>query len=184
MTLFNKSDLIRRARNRLARRAAHDQAQASAQHAREYLAIMGMEKVVNWASQRGLSVHIHSKVESGRYEENCRRVDISSRLNPEKQLAILLHELGHYLIGSDNGKTARARFPNGYRRIDDGEPGRDALHKIDVIAEEFEAWHRGWKLGERLKIVIDREHFDIVRSEYLKSYFKWALKRGRVSDGE
>lgn len=181
MPLFDKSEALRRARIRLARRGAVSREEAEAAHAREYLAIDNMERVVKWAKSRGLSVDVHPKIDVGRYHSESRRVEISSRFGPEKQLVVMLHEIGHYLI--EMGGRAAEQFPHGYNRIDEGHPSRDVLHKIDVVAEEFEAWRRGWKLAERLQIPIDREYYDTIRAEYLKSYFRWAMKRGRVADG-
>lgn len=181
MPLFDKSEALRRARIRLARRGAVSREEAEAAHAREFLAIEWIEKVVCWAKKQGVAVDVHPRIDVGRYHSDSRRVEISSRFGPEKQLVVLLHELGHYLI--EVGGRASERFPHGYSRIEEGHPGRDALHKIDVIAEEFEAWHRGWKLSQRLRISVEREYYDTIRAEYLKSYFRWAMKRGRVSDG-
>ena len=180
MAPFDRSEWLRRARVRLARRAAVSRPAAEEQHAAEYAAILGLEAVVGWAKGRGLSVDFHPKVEAGRYGAEARRVEVSSRITPQKQLVIALHELGHYLI-QVSGRAADL-FPHGYNRIDEGNPSRDALHKVDVVAEEFDAWRRGWNLARRLGAPIDREYFDTVRSEYLKSYFRWALRRGRVRD--
>lgn len=180
MTAFSKGEWLRRARVRLARRAAVSKSEAEKQHALEYIAIDGIERVVAWAASRGLKVDFHSKIDVGRYYSGTRTVEVSSRFGPEKQLIIALHELGHYLIEA-GGRTGEL-FPHGYNRIEEGNPSRDALHKIDVVAEEFEAWHRGWNLSKRLKIPVDRVYYDTIRAEYLKSYFKWALRRGRVSD--
>lgn len=179
MPLFDKSEALRRARIRLVRRSAVSREEAERVHAREYLAIEGMDRVAQWAKKRGLSIDIHPKIDAGRFHSQARRVEVSSRLGPEKQLIILLHELGHFLIEASGPELLIERFPNGYARIDSGIPGRDVLHKIDVIAEEFEAWHRGWKLAGRLGILIDRDYFDAVRADYLRSYMKWALRRGR-----
>lgn len=180
MIPFDKNEALRRARMRLARRSSVSKSEAEQLHAREYMAILEMDRVVAWARSKGLTVYVHPKIDAGRFNDNTRSVEVSSRFNPEKQLIVLLHELGHFLVGK--GNASKEKFPNGYNRIDEGESGRDVLHKVDVIAEEFEAWHRGWKLACRLKIVIDRVYYDTVRADYLKSYFRWALKRGRVSD--
>lgn len=184
MPQFEKGEALRRARIRLARRGATSRKWAESQHAVEYLAIENLDRVVKWAKKRGLTVELHPKIDTGRFHSLSRKVEISSRLMPEKQLIILLHELGHFLVEAGGKEALLERFPNGYARISSGIPGRDVLHKIDVIAEEIEAWHRGWRLAERLGIFISRETFDTVRAEYLRSYMKWALRKGRPKADE
>lgn len=178
MATFNTEVWLRRASKKLARRLSIGEEGAKDQYARDYAAIHGLDLVVRWANSKGISVHF-SRINGGTYHELTKRIDISSKGEPETQLCTLLHECGHYLIYRSGGKE---KFPNGYTRIDEGISSRDAVHKIDVIGEEFEAWHRGWDLSKRLDLVIDKKKYDEVKAAYLKTYFRWALKRGRVGD--
>jgi hypothetical protein len=178
MSTFDKKVWMRRARNNLARRLDIGDPEAKNTHAREYAAILGIEKLVDWAASKGLEI-IFSKMEGGLYHEISKKIMVSSRGGPETQLSVLLHECGHCIITRSGG---RRKYPNGYAKIEEGRRGRDESHKMDVIAEEFDAWSKGWNLGQRLGIWIDRTFYDEVRARYLKTYFRWALRRGRVAD--
>lgn len=179
MASFDRSKWLRRARNKLARRGEAGEPE----HARDYIAIDGLERAVAWAKNNEITVDF-IKISSGRFHSASRRVEISSHLQPEIQLHTLLHELGHFLIGNEGDAAVEYKYPNGYRRIEQDMPGRGVLHKIDVVAEEYEAWALGRLLAEKTGITIDREAYDKTRARYLQSYFRWALKRGRVSDGD
>lgn len=174
--------MMRRARNRLARRSAVDRAAAEREHAVEYVAIDAMAKVVEWVRARGYDV-VFTGGEAGAYNPKLNRIELSGRLSTERQLHVLLHECGHFLI-EGIGDSRSKKYPNGYARIDEKIEGRDVIHKIDVIAEEFDAWHRGLRLAERLQIYIDTDAFNKTRAKMLMSYIHWATRRGRVVDAE
>ena len=178
MAAFSMEVWLRRVRNKLARRLPLDPEGAKLQYTKDHAAVLSLARVVEWAGSKGISVHF-SRVNGGTYHERMKRIDVSSKGDPETQLCTLLHECGHYLIYRSGGKH---KFPNGYARIDEGIESRDALHKIDVIAEEYEAWHRALDLAKRLNILLDKQRFDEIRASYLKTYFRWALRRGRVSN--
>ena len=183
MAAFDRARWLKRIRSKLARRGEVHKVEALVSHARNYAAIDGLEKVTAWAKKKHITVEF-IRVSVGRFHSQSRRVEISTHLQPEVQLHTLLHELGHFLIEDLGPEVVAYRFPNGYRKIDNQEPGRDILHKVDVLAEEFEAWERGRELAKKLNIDVDRDAFDRDRARYLQTYFRWALKRGRVSDGD
>ena len=182
MAPFDREKWLKRARARLSRRGEEDRASALKAHAEDYLAIDGLRVTTEWARSKDIIVDF-IKVQSGRFHSQSRRIEVSAHMAPVLQLYILLHELGHFLIEDEGPTYVADRFPNGYRRIMDDVPGRGPLHKVDVIAEEFDAWSRGLTLAKHLGIEVDRQVFDDVRARYLVSYFKWATRRGRVSDG-
>jgi len=92
---------------------------------------------------------------------------------PGRQLHILLHECGHHLIGS---KDHTERYGWGYSQTNH-HIKKTLRHSSDLIDEEFEAWWRGWKLGQRLKLGIDKLLFDKTKSLALKTYFVWAAHK-------
>lgn len=179
MATFDRGRWLKRIRSRLSRRGVVDEAL----HAREFATVLSIERVVEWARGRDITIDF-IKVSVARFHSTTRRVEVSTHLPVESQLHVMLHELGHFLIEEDGEVQVIRRFPNGYVKINNDLPGRGVLHKVDVVAEEFEAWERGRRLAEDLQIALDRQAFDETRAKYLQSYFKWALKRGRVSDGE
>jgi len=143
--------------------------------------------VIDWCSFRKLTVRF-GKRPNGLYEHSELAITINCHLAPEIQLHVLLHECGHHLIDSQKPKD---RFVQGYDAANDPEVKRTMTHRVDVVDEELEAWHRGAKLAKRLGIKLDRERYNQTRSEYVKTYMKWALKvdgyngdLGEDDDGE
>lgn len=138
----------------------------------EVQAIDDMANLIEWCAARGIDV-LFGKKQNGTYDWACKRIIIACHARPQRQLAYLLHECGHHLIGM---KEHHERFGMGYPQTDP-ELRRTFLHKVSCLEEELEAWHRGWKLSRRLKLSLDRATFDAVRLECIKSYIKWSLQR-------
>lgn len=84
-----------------------------------------------------------------------------------------MHECGHHLIGYASGPNER--YGSGYQ-AEDSATKRSTVHRIDIVDEELEAWARGLKLAKRLGIKIDVNRFNHTKSEYIKTYLKWAAK--------
>lgn len=138
----------------------------------DVLAIQDIEKLVAWCAERCITVTF-AKKEDGLYEPETKEITISCRAHPTKQAIYLMHECGHHLIGM---KEHHERFGMGYPKVHDPNVVKTNLHRIACLEEEFEAWHRGWKLGRRLALNVKREDFDVVRIDCLKSYMKWAAR--------
>lgn len=145
--------------------------------AMDYAAVDGIEKISEWLDKRGFALEFAKR--AGAYFDVSKKiVTVSSHQQVQKQLHLLLHECGHIII-SGSGIN---KYPNGYRKIDEARDGRDELHKMDVIAEEFDAWHKGKCLASRLGVVFDHDEYDRTRATCIKTYMKWALRKGRVKD--
>lgn len=129
-------------------------------------------KLLNtWCADRKIEI-IFNKRPGGIYYPSGRIIHINGRMNPEKQVFLLLHECGHYLIGD---KEKHERFGMGYS-TDDPHVKKTFHHRCDIVDEELEAWHRGWRLANRLKLKINKSKYDKTRSKMLQSYFKWAVR--------
>lgn len=102
-------------------------------------------------------------------------IRVSSRASPRRQLAYVLHEVGHYLVAASPGAE---RYASGYPGADHPSLSRTLLHRFTVLEEEFEAWHRGWKLAEGLSLSLPRDVYDAIRVECLKTHVAWAARRG------
>jgi hypothetical protein len=146
---------------------------AEAQWYRDMLYIEKLDSVVDWCASHGLEVSFAKKA-NGVYEPESKVITLSCRALPEKQLHYLLHECGHHLIGM---KEHHERFGKGYPQGMNPEVMNTFIHRVACLEEEFEAWHRGWKLANRLGLDVDREEFDKTRMDCLKSYIKWAGSR-------
>jgi len=151
---------------------------AEAQWFREVQCIEMIRVVVEWAATRGTKV-VFSKRANGVYKHDLKEIVISAHAHPERQLHYLLHECGHHLIGM---KEHHERFGVGYPLANDPEVNRKFLHRMACLEEEFEAWHRGWKLARRLGLPLNKETFDSIKSECISTYVKWAAKNASPSE--
>ena len=136
-------------------------------------AIDDLEKVVTWCRARGVSVSFEKRTD-GVYHIGRKQISISGRLKPLNQLVVLLHECGHHLIGDGEH---HGRFGLGYSQTDP-KVIRTFNHRVTILDEEMDAWYRGWKLARRLKLNLDKESFDKMRLQCLKSYLQWCMRPG------
>lgn len=139
---------------------------------RDAIYIDKLSKLIDWCKSRKIEV-VFGKRQNGVYYPDSKEIVITSRASPEKQLYYVLHECGHHLIGI---KEHHGRFNMGYPQQDNKEIRRTFHHRVSCLEEELEAWHRGFKLAQRLKLDIDKEEFDNLRLECIRSYLKWALE--------
>jgi hypothetical protein len=148
-------------------------ARADDQFIQDMAAIESLRVVVEWCKARSLKV-VFCRKAGGLYHPRDREIRINGRASPLHQLHLLLHEAGHFLIGS---KEKTERFGMGYSNSDK-EVKRSLLHRIDCVDEEFEAWHRGKKLGRRLGVIADTDlvEFNKTRAAMLKTYLLWGAK--------
>lgn len=145
--------------------------------AADWAAIDDMSKVVDWCKIRCLTVEFN-RVEPGSagvLDTGTNTITVSSRATAQKQLITLLHECGHYLL---RDKANEDRFKMGYAMHHDETVTKTFAHKLACVEEEFEAWHRGWKLAQRLGLSLTRDAFDDLRLACLKSYIKWSARKG------
>jgi hypothetical protein len=135
--------------------------------------VSALRVVVEWCEARSLTVTF-CKRSGGIYYTADKEIKVSGRASPKHQLHILLHECGHHLIGS---KDKYERYGMGYGN-QDPDVKRSFHHRIDIVDEEFEAWHRGWKLARRLGALTkkDKAAFDRTRVAMLRTYLLWATK--------
>jgi hypothetical protein len=140
---------------------------------RVHLLADGVERVIDWCAERCIDVDFVKKP-LGTYYYGAKQIYISSRLKPYNQLVILLHECGHHLIGD---AEHHERFGLGYPQTDPVVT-KTFRHRVACLEEELEAWHRAWKLSQRLELGLNRDDFDEVRLDCIKTYVHWALKPG------
>jgi hypothetical protein len=149
-------------------------ARARGQHTntlfRDIASIDRIEAVVEWCEARGIDVTF-DRQPNGEYDLDGRRIFVNGRLAPESQLFILLHECGHSLIGERNRLQ---RYGNGHSVGDMPHFTRRLVHRVDVIDEELEAWHRGLRLAQRLGIDVNVDRYNLTRARYVRSYIRWA----------
>ena len=161
-----------RASARFQRALDSNNLQAGHTYTRDIHYIAQLAKLVDWCSSKKLSV-VFTRHTGGTYDSTARTFTISGRLSPEKQLHVLLHECGHYLIGSP---APESRFGRGYQQANDSTANRSLEFRVEIIDEELEAWARGLKLAKRKFISVDVSRYNQTKTEYIQTYLKWALR--------
>jgi hypothetical protein len=174
---FNPDRLKQRAINKYERDKAHDVVVAAITLKKELTAIAGMERIALWLEKKKITLKV-KKMEFAIYFADIRQIHLSGGLSRERQLIFLIHECGHVLVGRPKRNE---RF--GMTEILKGERCT-FRHRLDVLEEEFEAWHRGKKMAKRLKVVYDSTQWDQEKQWALVSYLKWAVGRGEWNDGD
>ena len=140
-------------------------------------AINDIAKIIKWCLSRCITVSFTKRF-AGIYDDEIKSIEIASNANRLKQLIYLLHECGHYLVSEAHDTD---RFPHVMTSDVDAEKLSKTFHyKVSSLEEEFEAWHRGWRLARRLKLKLTRKQFDKVRLECLKSYIHWSTRKGKL----
>ncbi len=129
-----------------------------------------IEKVVDWCATKNVKVKFDSKIKNGLYAIGDKMIELTCRARPARQLCMLLHECGHHLIGHNERGT---RFSMGYPVMENPKINNTFHHRITCLDEEMEAWRRGWHLAERLELGMERQSYDKVRLDCLRSYIKW-----------
>ncbi|NBT35820.1 MAG: hypothetical protein EBT03_09860 [Betaproteobacteria bacterium] len=137
----------------------------------DQVAISDMQLVIEWCTEKKVDV-VFTRRPNGIINFTDRQISITSNARPVKQLVYLLHECGHLLIGTgEEDDRFRFGYPVQWKEVQ--MSSKAFAHKLACVEEEFEAWHRGWRLSRRLGLDLKRQQFDLVRRECLKSYLKW-----------
>lgn len=148
-------------------RASASPSSAKADLKKDISFIKKLQKISNWCDSKGIGLQFSGK--QCEVNENG-IININLKCTPETQVYSLLHECGHVLIGQTNKK-----FDNGYS-TNDPNMKKSLLHRTDVLYEECEAWHRGWKLSKRLGIKLNKLAYDRYKTQCLKTYVRWFVK--------
>lgn len=171
MTQFDREVWTTRAKSRFKKSSSINSNRAAEKLQLDDFHVSCLEKIVNWCVTRGVQVVFDNQA-NGTFDFEAKRINVNQKLSPEKQVYVILHECGHFLISD---RSATDRFGRGYVSVTDIE--KNLVHRIDVVDEELEAWHRGWRLGQRLKLNLNFNKYIQVRSEYILSYLFWATKK-------
>lgn len=137
--------------------------------------IAALDTIINgWCDHKGLTVKFNRK-SGGIYYSDSKEILVSQNSSPKYQVMILLHECGHHLIGK---KQKYERYGMGYA-VSNAGMMKTLHHRIDIVDEEFEAWHQGWKLSLRIGALAkcDKLTYDKTRVIMMKSYLEWALRK-------
>ena len=133
---------------------------------------LGIESVVEWAEKKGVSVEFDYCVQD-EYRSADNLITVNTRQGIENQLYSLLHECGHLALDK-NIKLYSKRFPTSMKLAIKSNKAleRSKKYKVDVMAEEIDAWRKGRELANRLDIYVNDEKYYNIQTECLYSYIQ------------
>ena len=145
---------------------------------KETLFKAGIARLIDWLWVKRWDIEFDHSCKD-EMDPNSKCVTISARQGIEKQLYSLLHECGHILIQSNEVRYNK-KFPATAKRncfVSHRQLEKSKKYKVDVIAEEIEAWDRGKSLANRLGIYIDEDKFNEVKVACIFTYVEWATEK-------
>jgi len=131
-----------------------------------------LDMLTDWAISKGYSVDFD------RRGHNCicyetKIIEINNTSSLRDQVFYLLHECGHVLI-FENGFFWDFNIRNKYHVNEPEVEADNRKYKIFTVAEEIEAWQRGYRLAKKLNIRIDKSELEEYMHKAIKKYLKWA----------
>jgi len=138
---------------------------------------VGIEELIEWTNKKGYSIDFDYCVQD-ELRPGDKMITINTRQGREKQLYALLHECGHLILGNNEELYAK-KYPssnkmaycNSNKRLE-----RSDKYKVDILAEEIDAWRKGKDLAKRLGIYIDEDNYYSVTSKCVYSYVRVLAK--------
>ena len=137
----------------------------------------GICDLIEWAHKKGYSIDFDYCVQD-ELRPADKLITISTRQNEEKQLYSLLHECGH-LILANNETSYEKKYPSSTKMAyfnSNKRLARSPQYKVDILAEEIDAWRKGKDLAKRLDIWIDEENYYKTKSKCVYTYIKSLAK--------
>ena len=138
----------------------------------------GISKLADRLSKKGWQLDI-GYFNQDEMHPDVKEVHISSRFGLEKQLYSLLHECGHILV-QKNAERYEKSYPATARMncyaTTNRQFEKSPKYRVDVLAEDIEAWRRGKSLANRVGLYIDEEKYNEFSAKCVYSYIQCAAK--------
>lgn len=134
---------------------------------------IGLESLTTWAHKKGCEVDFDYSVRD-EYRPADNLITICTRYGKEKQLYAFLHECGHLILGKNEGSYEK-KYPSSAKMsyfISNKRLERSHKYKVDVIAEELDAWRKGKELAKRLDIYINEDNYYSLMTKCVYSYVR------------
>ena len=133
---------------------------------------LGIHSAVEWAEKKGVSVEFDYCVQD-EYRSADNLITVNTRQGIENQLYSLLHECGHLALDK-NEKLYSKRFPTSMKLAIKSNKAleRSKKYKVDVMAEEIDAWRKGREIANRLDVYVNDEKYYNIQTECLYSYIQ------------
>ena len=133
----------------------------------------GIEELIEWTNNKGYDIEFDYCVHD-EFRPDDKMITISTRQGREKQLYSLLHECGH-LILQNNDDLYNAKYPSSAKMAyctNNKRLESSPKYKVDVMAEEIDAWRKGKDLAKRLEIYIDEDNYYSISTKCLYTYIR------------
>ena len=133
----------------------------------------GIEELIEWTNKKGYDIEFDYCVQD-EFRPDDKMITISTRQGREKQLYSLLHECGH-LILQNNDDLYSAKYPSSAKMANYNSNRtleRSEKYKVDVMAEEIDAWRKGKDLAKRLGVYVDEDNYYSTSTKCLYTYIK------------
>ncbi|NJN95363.1 MAG: ImmA/IrrE family metallo-endopeptidase [Anaerolineales bacterium] len=136
-----------------------------------------LNKILDWAKKNKVKIEFitHQDCDYGEFDRKTNKVKISNKGTLEKQIFLLLHELGHFILLKSEKKFSK-KFPFVYRADADKRKSKvSTIYRMDILNEEFEAWKAGEEIAKSLNLVYDKIKFKKLMLKLLKTYVDWIV---------
>ena len=143
--------------------------------AKQILSLSKIKQLYFWCKRHHITVVFEqpSSVEWGIFLFSEKKIVINATLVPCKAFVVMCHEIGHALHNNSLVKKPINRWKFGYNAIGTTKHvQKTSAHKLAILDSEIEAWWLGEKLACDLNIVYDKNYFDKIKFECIKSYIK------------
>ena len=133
----------------------------------------GLDKLIEWSTKKGFSIDF-DYCGHDEFRSTEKAISINTRQSRENQLYALLHECGH-LILQNNDDLYNAKYPSSAKMAyctNNKRLESSPKYKVDVMAEEIDAWRKGKDLAKRLGVYVDEDNYYSISTKCLYTYIK------------
>lgn len=126
-----------------------------------------LEKINAYAEAVGVNIEYSHIDSEGSFSPSRRRININPDLSDSEEIAVLLHEFGHFLDDSILHLKPDHELNIAYGRVYQGDP---TAHQSALVLEcEKRAWEYGKVVAKKLRIPLGKWYVEC-RQYCLKEY--------------
>ncbi len=143
---------------------------------KQQLIEIGIETLENWTYKKGYTTDFDYCVQD-EFRPNDKLITINTRQGRENQLYALLHECGHLILDKNEESYAK-KYPSSMKLAyrNNKRLEKSYKYKVDVVAEEIDAWRKGRALANRLNIYVDDEKYYTIMTKCVYGYIMQAAR--------
>lgn len=125
-------------------------------------------KIEKWAHKVGYTIRFGRTDECDYYK---RELVVQRNQKDINIIYSVLHECGHSIIGGK--RSYHKKFKSIVKADIDGRHTKSNLYRFKKLKEEIDAWEEGYKLAKKLRIDIDKDHYDVYAAKCVNTYIKY-----------